>query len=337
MTARDARCANVLPWALMTKMRALQLCCFAVTLVACAPGENTADGGDARSMNTSDSSSSLPDASSAMDSATSAPDATMPGNDAAAVDTGVSSRDAASSSDAASSTDAAAPMPSAGCGTARAPGYTCSTITIGAMARSYCVMVPTGYNPTRANRVRYSLHGCGGSINMSGTASNSPFIMVYPKSEGSCWDGSTAGRDAMFIQAIEAELERTLCVDRSRIFADGYSSGGFMATTLACARFAGIRAAATAGGASNCARPMPVWQYHGTADTTVPFMMYGPPVRDGFVRANGCSMSTMPVPNASACVEYQGCRERTIWCSDAGGHRWPSWGPAAASEFFMSF
>lgn len=326
------------------KLFTIALPCAALALLACGPMESAVDGGDSAAASNNDSSRSdagaVSDGSmSTMDGAVSPQDSSVIAQDAASIDTGVvPTRDASMSTDAgAMSSDAAAPMPSAGCGTPRAPGYTCSTVMIGGMARQYCVMVPTGYNPMRANRVRYSLHGCGGSINMSGSASSSPFIMVYPKSEGSCWDGSTAGRDAMFIQAIESELERTLCVDRSRVFADGYSSGGFMATTLACARFAGIRAAATAGGASGCARPMPVWQYHGMADTTVPYMTYGPPVRDGFVRSNGCSMTTVAVPNASACVEYQGCRERTIWCTDGGGHRWPSWGPAAASEFFMSF
>lgn len=326
-----------------TRRSVLSSCVAAVALSACAPADMTANGDVLLVDSTTDAgwtrpdATLTPDASSQIDGGVSAMDSgVIADSSVEPTDSGVPLPDARSS-DTGVATDAAPPRPSGGCGTARAPGYTCSTMMIGGMERRYCVMVPTTYDASRPTRVRYSLHGCGGSINTMGTAGAGPFIMVYPKSEASCWNQSTSSSDAMFIQAIQSELERTLCVDRGRIFADGYSSGGFMATILACARFAGIRAAATAGGASNCRGPMALWQYHGMTDTTVPYMMYGPVVRDLMIRANGCSSMTRPVPGASACVEYQGCRERTIWCTDGGGHRWPSWGPAAAGEFFLSY
>ncbi|MBL8683142.1 MAG: hypothetical protein JNK05_28500 [Myxococcales bacterium] len=313
-----------------------------VVLGGCAPADMTRNGdvlgpdasGDAASSR-QDSMIST-DAPSALDVVDPA-DAGVEPADAGSMPLDARAPDAGVVTDSGVASDAAPPRPSSGCGMPRSPGYTCSTMMIAGVARQYCVMVPTTYDANRPMRLRYSLHGCGGSISMTGTPDAGPFIMVYPKSAASCWDQSTTNTDAMFIQAIQNELERTLCIDRGRIFSDGFSSGGFQSTIMACARFAGIRAAATAGGASNCRGPMALWQYHGMNDPTVSYTSYGLAVRNLMIRANGCSMTTRPVPGASACVEYQGCRERTIWCTDDGGHRWPTWGRAAAGEFFLSY
>lgn len=241
---------------------------------------------------------------------------------------------------AGASADSGPPKPSAGCGIAQSPGHTCSKLNIAGVDRDWCVTVPAGYDPQVPSAVLFNLHGCGGGLgqNTSQEAfAAGHYLFAYPKSLDSCWETSSSGPDAALVVAIEAELEKSYCVDKNRVFAEGYSSGGFMATAMACAGLAGARAAATAGGAAACGTPLPIWQYHGQSDTTVPYDTYGPPVRDSFIQANGCSTTSVPIAG-SPCVEYQGCKARTVWCTDTGGHKWPNaeWMNKGALDFFSS-
>ena len=248
------------------------------------------------------------------------------------------------------STDAvgsdAMPLASPGCGIARAPGWTCHNTQIQGVDRYYCVLIPADYDAMVPRRILFNFHGCGGTVPRTGGSNGQEaynagrFLLVAPKSAGSCWEAATSSVDVALVIAARAELEATYCVDRAQTFAEGFSSGGFMASALACRQTAGVRAAATAGGTTSCNMPMPLWMYHGSLDTTVPFATYGPPVRDGFVASNGCSMTTKEIPGASPpCVEYTGCNQRTVWCNTNEGHRWPStaWMFGGTLDFFASY
>ena len=100
-------------------------------------------------------------------------------------------------------------------------------------------------------------------------------------------DGCCAGchgalvDDVAFATAILDWAESNLCVDTSRIFTTGFSNGGFMAYTTACAlpgRIAGV--AANAGSLARTAvprcaalrnAPIPAISFHSVTDTYVPF------------------------------------------------------------------
>jgi polyhydroxybutyrate depolymerase len=215
---------------------------------------------------------------------------------------------------------------SAGCGTAHAPGFTCFDETFEGNARSFCVEVPEGFDPAVQRRVVLGLHGCGGSPQGARsntapqvTAGQSDLLFVYPKALASCWDYNMTAIDVSYVQHVLERVAGEYCIDESRTFADGMSSGAMMSSRLLCDGI--VDGAAAISLNYSCGAPHPVWLYGGTADEY--YASYILPGRDGWIAANGCSNETVPLPDGP-CVEYQGCSERTIWCSDDRGHVWPT-------------
>jgi polyhydroxybutyrate depolymerase len=215
---------------------------------------------------------------------------------------------------------------SAGCGTAHEAGFTCFDETFEGNARSFCVEVPEGFDPSVQRRVVLGLHGCGGSPQGARsntapqvTAGQSDLLFVYPKALASCWDYNMTAIDVSYVQHVLERVAGEYCIDESRTFADGMSSGAMMSSRLLCDGI--VDGAAAISLNYSCGAPHPVWLYGGTADEY--YASYILPGRDGWIAANGCSNETVPLPEGP-CVEYQGCSERTIWCSDDRGHVWPT-------------
>ena len=81
--------------------------------------------------------------------------------------------------------------------------------------------------------------------------------------------------DVGFTEALLDRVEADLCVDRTRIYAMGFSNGGMFVSTLACELNDRIAAVASVAGVHllpDCAgRPMPIIATHGTSDPLVPF------------------------------------------------------------------
>jgi polyhydroxybutyrate depolymerase len=75
------------------------------------------------------------------------------------------------------------------------------------------------------------------------------------------------------------ELSATYNIDQERIYANGFSNGGFFSLQLACQLSSKIAAVASVGGsmtpetyaACHVQHPVPVLFIHGTADSTVPY------------------------------------------------------------------
>lgn len=130
-------------------------------------------------------------------------------------------------------------------------------------------------------------------------------------------------------------------------FSTGFSYGGSMSYTAACNMSDVFRAIGAMSGApisgATCstkqpARPVAFWGTHGTDDTALPMDM-ALPIRDAFVKRNGCSSTTKPV-EPSPCVAYDGCESGypVVWCQVEGGpHGIPTWSAAAIAKFFRKF
>ncbi|WP_246271258.1 alpha/beta hydrolase family esterase [Amycolatopsis acididurans] len=116
--------------------------------------------------------------------------------------------------------------------------------------------------------------------------SGSDVIAVYPQgltgTDGkSAWTGapySAPADDVLFTSDLLTSLQSRLCVDPARIYAAGKSNGGGFVGVLAC-RMAG-RIAAFApvsgafypqAGACHPAGTVALLDFHGTADTTIPY------------------------------------------------------------------
>jgi polyhydroxybutyrate depolymerase len=191
----------------------------------------------------------------------------------------------------------AEPAPSPGCGRpapASAGTSTKHEVTSAGLTRSYLLHLPRGYVPASATPVVLAFHG-GTSrpaptileqmeqeTGLSALADQRAFIVVYPRStttgEGvTGWniggkDNPTVD-DVGFVNDVLDQLDASLCVDKRRIYATGFSSGGGLIGLLACRSAVRIAAFAAVSGAffttsapCNPSRPVPILEFHGTSD-----------------------------------------------------------------------
>lgn len=252
------------------------------------------------------------------------------------------------------------PQPTTGCGRPSPvePGVTTTLhLTSGGIDREYAVHLPPRYNSHRRYPVVLSFHGHKRTSQYQEQLSGfSAFdtIAVYPQgligTDGeSAWTGapySAAADDVLFTSDLLNSLQRRLCVDPARIFAAGKSNGGGFVGVLAC-RLAG-RIAAFApvsgafypeGGACHPSRAVPILDFHGTADTTIPYTGNPakglPPIpewlaawsgRDG-CRSRPVSWSPMDKVTVQLWI---GCDRRGVvehYRIEGAGHVWPSTSP----------
>lgn len=218
------------------------------------------------------------------------------------------------------------------------------SVAVNGAVRTYQLAVPSGDGQVPRALVLV-FHGKGGDgIGMRNyvgrsmeTAAQGNAIFVYPDGvdDGPGWPNQ-GGKDVAFVDALLAKLATQVCYDRARVFATGFSYGGYMSNTLGCARGGAIRAIAPVSGGGpwgSCAAPVAAWIAHGVTDTTVA-LSQGESSRDRWQAVNGCDATTQAVTPAP-CVALGGCGANpVVWCAFDQGHTVPSWAPAAIWSFF---
>jgi hypothetical protein len=164
--------------------------------------------------------------------------------------------------------------------------------------------------------------------------SNNGAIFVAFDGISAGWANSV-GRDLQFVDDMVDLIEKYYCVDKSRLFANGFSYGGGMSYAIACDRADVFRAVAIYNGAvlSGCENgrdPIAYWQMAGLTDGTCPISM-GEPMKNKFVQNNCCTPQNAPQPpqpppylsdGGHVCTDYQGCSEghSLRWCVHQSGH-----------------
>jgi polyhydroxybutyrate depolymerase len=185
------------------------------------------------------------------------------------------------------------------------------TLTHDGIEREYLLDLPDSYDGSVKLPLVLNFHGgCMDAasqrteMDMRELSNQHNFILAYP--QGTSEDGSSWGckiwnsgpfasqnqnankataNDLGFVEALIDELSTTYSVDQDRIYATGFSNGGFFAYALGCYsdRIAAIapvaalmtdEAMAQSSNATNpctLSHPMPVIHLHGTADSAVPF------------------------------------------------------------------
>jgi polyhydroxybutyrate depolymerase len=234
--------------------------------------------------------------------------------------------------------------------------------------RNYFLKLPTNYDPTKAYPLVAGGGGCGATDGLSGNggglnvfngnqsvAIQVGLSYVYPAGAGACFaDDFPDTPDLPYFDAMLAEVESNYCVDTTRVFVAGYSSGAWEAIMLGCARGGVVRGIGTQAGGLRIhgpacdGQPSSPMLIVGTGDTENPIGplttpvndSYGSaPARDEFLMQNGCvGTATAPYTGMSAdsaCVSYTGCPTTApvIWCPIGGGHGslgsadgiWPFW------------
>lgn len=171
-------------------------------------------------------------------------------------------------------------------------------------------------------------------------------LLLLPASDGSSWneDRDPSRRDDYaFIGSVIDDAQARWGLDPEQVFIGGFSTGGSMASMLACytpERFAG--AIALSGTfwepmPADCIAPIPMQHTHGTADTTWPLegRSFGTAqqgaVDDGvsvWRTLNGCGEeSTFTRDGPLQCEEWVGCTRTTRLClHDYAHQRVDGWG-----------
>jgi polyhydroxybutyrate depolymerase len=250
---------------------------------------------------------------------------------------------------------------SAGCGSTTAPKSGNYMISVGGENRSYILKLPDNYNASNPYRLMVAFHWLSGtaqnvaSENYYGlwSLSEGSTIFVAPQGKDNQWGDaggskSAGGEDINFTKALVTDLKSKLCIDNSRVFAQGFSMGGSMSYAAACAMGDVFRAIAVHSGGpmSGCVqhdKPVAYFMTHGTSDDVCRYPGFGVPQINDFAKVNGCTARDMPTPNGNtqSCVDFEGCMAGypTRACIFNGEHVWNA-GPWVSTEswkFFSQF
>lgn len=252
------------------------------------------------------------------------------------------------------------PTGSDGCGTdpGQEPGSSVlRTLTSGGRERTVQLHLPDGYRSDRAWPVVLVFHGRGNTG--AGTEAFSgldalPAIVAYGNGvigtgdgDRQAWEGAPYSApgvdDVAYTNDLLDTLESDLCVDTRRVYATGKSNGAGLTGILACelsdriAAIAPVAAAFYGTGHPDCApeRPVPVIEFHGTADATIPYDGDAgrglPAIRDwvgAWAERNGCATGPDAEATADDVTTYRwtDCAagaEVTHVAVLGGGHTWP--------------
>ena len=260
---------------------------------------------------------------------------------------------------------------SAGCGRTPVPGprdiaaaaITAAAITtgdvpqslpVGGISRTYRLAVPARYRPSSPTPLILLFHGSGSDAleaslytQLPSRASHAGFLVASPDAEGKQWQISLPGartNDLAFVAALITDLSARYCIDRSRVYAAGFSLGSEFSAIAACTganRIAAIGLVAAEFLLRPCTGPVPVIAFHGTDDPLVPYYsgrtgasFPGVPVIGveqnliNWARLDGCRPVATRARPASMVLRqtWAGCTRRAaviLYTVEGGGHAWP--------------
>jgi polyhydroxybutyrate depolymerase len=230
--------------------------------------------------------------------------------------------------------------------------------------RDYLLHVPPSYERSRPTPLVISLHGAGiwGAVQRdvsrwNEVADREGLIVVYPSARGQVvrvWrEGVRPGAspDVTFLSALIDTIAAHYNIDPSRIYANGLSNGGGMSFALACAlpdRIAAVGLVASAQflPLAWCTNglPVPMINFHGTADPVTPYRggtsFVAPAERRvqnqetfsaHWAQRNGCAAAPIDTAIAADVTRrtYTRCTVDAgvvLYTILGGGHTWPGGG-----------
>jgi hypothetical protein len=222
--------------------------------------------------------------------------------------------------------------------------------------RRYFTNPPKMYDENKAWPLTMWGNGCG----TGSTAEGEP-LMGGPAGTGSvqvqllafkgCFsagpDGDNANSPELpYFDQVLAEVEAEYCIDKSKVYVAGYSSGAWFTGLMACNRASVIAGVGLAAGGLQlnhdaCTGQTAGILVRGTGDGGTPEAQTLALV-NSLVMRNGCTQMTMPWDpgekafNSMPCLEYQGCQAGfpVVYCAVPGGH---TDGGAITSQGFWKF
>lgn len=221
--------------------------------------------------------------------------------------------------------------------------------------RSYLLHLPPDYDGASRVPVMFLFHGLGGdpatlldTTKLDDVADERGFAIVAPQGGGliPSWrfreqNGGPA-TDITFTHDLLDEVEDSVCLDRDRVYAAGFSNGSALTLALACERssdFAAFAAVSAPYFGPECsgAPPRPIVYFHGLRDVVVPFTgaktVIGPlPPVPGMLeswaahdRCNRPAATDRPTSHVLR-YRWRDCApgsDLEAYIVAGGGHRWP--------------
>lgn len=261
------------------------------------------------------------------------------------------------------------------------PSQAARRLTSGDHEYEYLMYVPASASGSVPAPLVVNFHGLGGDgpgqaayTGYADLADDEGFVVVHPSGLGdNDWGGvrswelahsDTSSRDdVQFVRDLIDRVTEQACVDESRVYATGFSNGGYFSAYLACKLADRIAATFSVGGISHpdgCqpSRAVAMGAVHGTDDDVVPFddsresvLLRGVQIDDEkareleaffaeiipdelaeFAASFGCSVVTESGHNAvTSLTSYTGCDdgvELRFYAIEGLGHVWPGspWG-----------
>ena len=247
-------------------------------------------------------------------------------------------------------------LPSGGCGKSQRPDGGIVNVS-----GSHIYWFPPSYDGNTPMALIMAFHAAGNGNDQlrritTGSALEEHFVMAFPKSSGNGWS-LTADSDK--IDATYKDLLSNYCIDTSRVFAMGHSSGAQLIVQLMCKNQARYHAIAPVASSAYCQRwdqPIPSLIIHGANDkerANTNQDADGTKDLAPYLASNRCTMETKSHEQAGCsssgtqvapgCVAYEGCAEPTIWCHhndpaySGTNHGWPCFANDTIDAFFTSF
>ncbi|HVU52125.1 MAG TPA: hypothetical protein VHL80_15610 [Polyangia bacterium] len=239
--------------------------------------------------------------------------------------------------------------------------------------RTYYVRLPMNYDGTTPNRVVYLGPGCGGNTATdvlriyANSMNDAILVAVIPLAEfGACFDETVNSVEYPYFDAVHKKIESSFCVDPTRQFYAGFSTGARLGYMLDCAFPDVLRATASIQGGlpslPTCKKnPIAMLTVSDTTETGNPYSQAVQATQRVFAQQNGCTgsfvspmppadgMSTKPydpmatplMANTPVCVTYAGCPAAypIIFCTttNAGHITYEPWSDQALWNFFKTF
>jgi poly(3-hydroxybutyrate) depolymerase len=136
---------------------------------------------------------------------------------------------------------------------------TSEAIKVGGVTRTYVLVVPRTYQSPRRYPLVFAFHGSFGSgaqfrdFYKLERASAEDALVAYPDGvlDNKEWDLDSIpskNADVALFDAVVADLAGRFSVDKARVFATGWSNGGFFANRLACSRSSAVKAISSLSG-----------------------------------------------------------------------------------------
>jgi poly(3-hydroxybutyrate) depolymerase len=210
--------------------------------------------------------------------------------------------------------------------------------------RVYWTKPPKTYDKTKPTTLTMWGQGCGQGgtpenvpTNQSAAADTAVQVQFLAPQNTKCYSAGPDGDNAKspelpYFDAVLAETEANFCIDTTKVFMGGYSSGAWFTALISCNRTSVVRGVGfvAAGLQLNhdaCTGPVAAIIARGVNDGGTP-LAQTEAARDSLIMRNGCTTTTMPWDpgeaafDASSCLAYQGCMPGypVVYCPVPGGH-----------------